>query len=122
MPPTRDFLARIRNDPRSINYEQRASLRPDVTRVGEMPAPISKQNVLIFVAVVLPEDHVVIHPVPPSGPVFIGPDDGERKIKGSIAEKLLNRLLKNAPAVKMIVIEAKSMDTGSLREINLLPQ
>jgi hypothetical protein len=67
----------------------------------------------------LRHQYVCLVAIPPSGPVLVGPIDAERKIDPSISQQVVERRLKQAPAMKPIMVEAEPFDPVAASKVRL---
>ena len=120
--PPRHGSGGSRDQPRAIHHQDRPAAEPDVSHILEVPQQFRHQRRLVRRAVVLRDQHLVLGPVPTTGPVLVRPHQAERQIHRRIGQQGVQRRIQQAAAVEPIEIEHEAMHPSAACQLGLPTQ
>src|SRR5205085_2545349 len=111
----------VRKKVHFVDHQERPAVDLDVARVAEELCSLADKRKIIFPRVLLSNDHFLVASIPPLAPVFVRPQNKEWSLHIG-TDVILEWLVEQFLAVKMIVVEAKTVDPVFLSQIELRAQ
>ena len=118
--PRRERLVRVRQDLRVVDQDHGLAAAAEIAGIGDVALQVLDEVDVVFLGVVLLDQHGILLAVPRPGPVLVRPAQAEREVDLGVGDDVFERLLHELLAVEPVVVEAERRDAVGFRQCGLL--